>query len=145
MTHLAPLFQGYPLSLFFSPTCLVNKACMSPFIIKKQSGPFSKAAMCISPFGFQKILPKHERLLILCIKLYVFTRSAGLLTFPPCCRHRQGPQKWQIVPQNPLGLPGGKGRACKTASPGPPVSSVLFSTGHSITGSSICNKTVAAC
>lgn len=53
-------FSGLSLEpFFFPPTCLANKACMSPFIIKKQSGPFSKAETCISPFGFQKILPKH--------------------------------------------------------------------------------------
>lgn len=138
-------FSGLSLEPFFSPTCLVNKACMSPFIIKKQRGPFSKAAMCISPFGFSQNPPEtHDDSSSSASKLHISTWSTSLLTVPLCCRHHWGPPKWQIVPKNPLGLPGGKGWACKTASPGPSVSSVLFSMGLSITGSSICNRTDAA-
>lgn len=74
MTHLAPLFQSCPLSLFFSPTCLVNKACMSPFITRKQSGPFSQAATCISCLEFEQIPPKYTT------RTHVATRNTGLLT-----------------------------------------------------------------
>lgn len=144
MTHLAPLFQGYPLSRFFPLRALLIKLACHPLLLKNKAD-LSPRLQCASLLlGFTKSSRNMRRLLILCIKLHISTRGTSVLTLPLCCRHHWGPQKWQIVPKNPPGLPGGKGRACQTASPGPSVSSVLFSIGHSITGSSICNRTDAA-
>lgn len=128
-------FSGLSLEPFFPLCVLLIKLACHPLLLK-QGGPFSKAAVCISLLlDFTKSCrnttaphPLHP--------LHICTRSTSLPTFPLCCRHHWAPQKWQIAPKNPLGLPGGKGRACKIASPGPPVSSVLFSMGHSITPAS---------
>ena len=101
-------FSGLSLEPFFFPTCLVNKACMSLFIIKKQSGPFSKAAMCISPFGFQKILPKHATAphpLHQAARLHqehrspdlpsVLQASSGMTEMANCSQKSTGPPRWE--------------------------------------------------
>lgn len=137
-------FSGLSLEPFFPLHALLIKLACHPLLLKNKAD-LSPRLQCASLLlGFTKSSRNMRRLLILCIELHISTWSTSLLNFPLCCRHHWGPQKWQIVPKNPLCLPGGKGRACKTASPGPSVSSVLFSVGHSITGSSICNRTDAA-